>query len=288
MKIGQNDLNERSDLVREETEIEDLFVSDGCPDRIEEVEFRYHQKTAIYPKGVGDKPVFLELHESLTIDRKTETMKHVHGLSPECQVTNIYHICEGISNLLDELGDLDLTDREGNPPDAVDDPDDVKEYSLKMRWRSGRLDQMNGSYDRLSLPKDFPELVEKVWKFTCFYGLGDFFNEDAYNRKKRRESDLIFCKVIFSDVGREYTYLADEDIYEKGDFAWAPAGRENKKKIVRVTDVVYLQPEEAPFPLEKTKKLIRRLPPEDYEKVCRGLERLLRCLKHRAKAMESN
>ena len=133
MKIGQNDLNERSDLVREETGIEDLFVSDGCPDRIEEVEFRYHQKTSIYPKGVGDKPVFLELHESLIIDRKTETMKHVHGLSPECQVTNIYHICEGISNLLDELGDLDLTDREGNPPDAVDDPDDVKEYSLKIK-----------------------------------------------------------------------------------------------------------------------------------------------------------
>lgn len=48
------------------------------------------------------------------------------------------------------------------------------------------------------------------------------------------------------------------------------------------------EPEEAPFPLEKTKKLIRRLPPEDYEKVCRGLERLLRCLKSRAKAMESN
>ena len=89
-----------------------------------------------------------------------------------------------------------------------------------------------------------------------------------------------------SDLVREETEI--EDLYEKGDFAWAPAGRENKKKIVRVTDVAYLQPEEAPFPLEKTKKLIRRLPPEDYEEVCRGLERLLRCLKSRAKAMESN
>ncbi len=258
--------DELSDLVREETGIWDLFVFDGCPDRIEGLEFRYHQKTAIRPEGSDDKQVFMEFNESLTIDRKTETLKSVHGLSPECQVTNIYHISGGIPNLLDGLEDLDLTDREGNPPDAVDNPDDVKKYSLKIRWRSRQVDKLDGTYDKLSLPKDFPKLVEKVRDFISFYRLGEFFDEDAYGRKKRRRSDLIFCKVIFEDAEQEYTYLADEDIYEKGDFAWAPAGKDNEKKIVRVTDVEYLQPEEAPFPVEKTKKLIRRLTPEEYEK----------------------
>lgn len=71
-------------------------------------------------------------------------------------------ISGGIPNLLDELGALDLTGCEGNPPDAVDNPDDVKEYSLKIRWRSGQVDLMDGSYDKLSLPEDFPELVERV------------------------------------------------------------------------------------------------------------------------------
>lgn len=33
-----------------------------------------------------------------------------------------------------------------------------------------------------------------------------------------------------------------------------------------MTDVECLQPEEAHFPVEKTKKLIRRLMPEEYEK----------------------
>lgn len=259
-------VNELSDLVREETGIEDLFVFDGCPDRIEELEFWYHQKTAIHPKGSDDMPLFMEFNESLTIDRKTETLRHVHGLSPECQVTNIYHISGGIPNLLDELEDLNLTDREGNPPDVVDNPDDVRKYSLKIRWRSGQVDELDGTYDKLSLPEDFPELVEKVRDFISFYGLGEFFDEDAYNRKKRRESDLIFCKVIFQDAEKEYIYLADEDIYEKGDFAWAPAGKDNEEKIVRVTDVEYLQSEEAPFPVEKTKKLIRKLTPEEYER----------------------
>ncbi len=182
--------DELPDLVREETGIGDLFVFDGCPDRIEELEFRYHQKTAIRPEGSNDKPVFMELNESLTIDRKTETLKSVHGLSPECQVTNIYHISGGIPNLLDGLEDLNLTDREGNPPDAVDNPDDVKEYFLKIRWRFGRVDELHGTYDKLSLPEDFPELVDKVRDFVSFYGLGEFFNEDACSRKKRRESDL--------------------------------------------------------------------------------------------------
>lgn len=258
--------DELSDLVREETGIEDLFVFDGCPDRIEELEFRYHQKTAIRPGGSDDEPVFMEQSESLSINRKMEILKHVHGLSPECQVTNLYHISGGIPNLLDGLEDLNLTEREGNPPDAEDNPDDVKEYSLKIRWRSGQVDELDGTYDKLSLPEYFPKLVEKVRDFISFYGLGEFFNEDAYSRKKRCKSDLIFCKVIFADAEKEYTYFADEDIYEKGDFAWAPAGKDNKEKIVRVTDVEYLQPEEAPFPVEKTKKLIRRLTLEEYEK----------------------
>ncbi|KAB0574862.1 hypothetical protein EI53_02248 [Fusobacterium naviforme] len=148
----------------------------------------------------------------------------------------------------------------------MDNPDDVRKYSLKIRWRSGQVDELDGTYDKLSLPEDFPELVEKVRDFISFYGLGEFFDEDAYSRKKRRESELIFCKVIFQDAEKEYTYLADEAIYEKGDFAWAPAGKDNEEKIVRVTDVEYLQPKEASFPVEKTKKLIRKLTPEEYER----------------------
>lgn len=147
--------------MREETGIGDLFVFDGCPDRIGELEFRYHQKTAIRPDGSDDRPAFLELNESLTIDRKTETLKSVHGLSPECQVTNIYHISGGIPNLLDGLEDLNPTDREGNPPDAVDNPDDVKEYSLKIRWRSGQIDEMDGTYDKLGLPEKYEKYVEE-------------------------------------------------------------------------------------------------------------------------------
>ena len=130
-------------------------------------------------------------------------LKSVHGLSTECQVSNIYHISGGIPNLLDELEDLDLTDREGNPPDVVGNPNDVKEYSLKLRWRSGQVDELDGTCDKLSLPEDFPELVDKVRDFISFYGLWEFFNEDAYGRRKRRKSDLIFCKVIFEDAEKE-------------------------------------------------------------------------------------
>lgn len=115
------------------------------------------------------------------------------------------------------------------------------------------------------LPGLFWGIIQKAKEIL----MGLIWEEDAYSRKKRRESELIFCKVIFQDAEKEYTYLADEDIYEKGDFAWALAGKDNEEKIVRVTDVEYLQPEEAPFPVEKTKKLIRKLTPENM----RGMSR---------------
>ena len=59
------------------------------------------------------------------------------------------------------------------------------------------MDELDGTYNKLSLPEDFPKLVEEAWDFIRFYGLGEFFDEDAYSRKKRRKSDLIFCKVYF-------------------------------------------------------------------------------------------
>jgi len=80
---------------------------------------------------------------------------------------------------------------------VVDTPDDVKEYFLKICWRSGQVDELDGTYNKLSLPEDFPKLVEEAWDFIRYYGLGEFSDEDAYSRKKRRKSDLIFCKAYF-------------------------------------------------------------------------------------------
>ena len=144
------------------------------------------------------------------------------------------------------------------------------EEGKKFRWSGSLLDDSFPGVNELSDLVREKTGIEDLFVFDgCpdrIEELGEFFDEDAYSRKKRRESELIFCKVIFQDAEKEYTYLADEDIYEKGDFAWAPAGKDNEEKIVRVMDVEYLQPEEAPFPVEKTKKLIRKLTPEEYER----------------------
>lgn len=151
-----------------------------------------------------------------------------------------------------------------NPGDEIIMACDAGCWNLELKNEEGKKFRWSGSL----LDDSFPgvnELSDLVREGT---GIEDLFvfDEDAYSRKKRRESELIFCKVIFQDAEKEYTYLADEAIYEKGDFAWAPAGKDNEEKIVRVTDVEYLQPEEAPFPVEKTKKLIRKLTPEEYER----------------------
>ena len=42
-----------------------------------------------------------------------------------------------------------------------------------------------------------------------------------------------------------------------------PAGRDNRLTIVKVVKVEYFAPEKAPFPLERTKRILRRCTEEE-------------------------
>lgn len=67
--------------------------------------------------------------------------------------------------------------------------------------------------------------------------------------------------VEFEDGGQTYSYLADTDDYEVDDLVVVPAGYDNRETVVRIVSIEYRQPEDAPFPLEKTKHILRK-----YEK----------------------
>lgn len=101
----------------------------------------------------------------------------------------------------------------------------------------------------------------------AFYGFSDIFNERVYGKAKRRKPDYIFCNVIFEDGGRTYCYLADSDDHREGDLVVVPAGPNNHKAVVKIESIEYLQAEEAPFPVEKTKHILgkyEKVPGEDH------------------------
>ena len=91
-----------------------------------------------------------------------------------------------------------------------------------------------------------------------FYEPGELFDPEIYKKPRRRKSDLIFCNVEFEDYGRTYCYLADSDDYSVGDKVVVPAGPDNVESVATIKSIEYRQPEDAPYPVEKTKHILRK------------------------------
>lgn len=71
---------------------------------------------------------------------------------------------------------------------------------------------------------------------------------------------LLFLHLIgytdFATYGKEYCYLADEDIYYPGSKVTVPVGIEGRESTAKVARIEYFPKEKAPlFPLDKIKRI---------------------------------
>ena len=75
---------------------------------------------------------------------------------------------------------------------------------------------------------------------------------------KRFEDDTIytFIGVLFPYTSHHYHYLTDDDSITIGDYVVVPVGVENKESVAKVVSVEKHLRISAPFPVEKTKKII--------------------------------
>lgn len=251
-----------SEIIRSKLERNDLFMFDGNPDAVTRIEIKYHRNTKIkpgvIPEGVTWEYVTWDYNEALIIDRSSETLKHVREIGSGCKITNIYYVQEGITSFLDDIDVNAFSEVKGNPPDAVDNPLEIKEYTITVVTKHGNERVVTGTFDKNGLPTDWPDYINDIYEFMAFYGLGELFDERVYGKAKRRRSDFIFCNVEFERGGRTYCYLADSDEYCEGDLVIVPAGPDNHEAVVRIESLEYRSAEDAPFPIEKTKHIIRK------------------------------
>lgn len=67
-----------------------------------------------------------------------------------------------------------------------------------------------------------------------------------------------YIKVVYDPMSSfEYSYLDKERIAAVDDYVWVPVGRFNEEKIAHVVSVGDYAAEDAPFPVERTKAVIR-------------------------------
>ena len=226
------------------------------------IEVKYHRNTKIkpgvVPEGVSWEFVTWDYNEAIIIDRQSETLEHIREIGTGCKITNTYYVQEGIQSLLDGVDVDAFSEIVGNPPDTVDNPLELMEYSISVFTRHGGERIVTGSFDKNGLPTDWPDFIDDIFEFIRFYGLGEIFDEGIYGKAKRRLSDFTFCNVEFEEGGQTYCYLADSDEYCVGDLVVVPAGRDNHEAVARIESIEYHPAEEAPFPIEKTKRIIRK------------------------------
>lgn len=76
---------------------------------------------------------------------------------------------------------------------------------------------------------------------------------------KVSEDELIFVSVVFDESENEYCYICDDPLIQVDDEVIVPAGRLDDKTPATVVAVEVLKKEDAPYPLEKCKRVISRV-----------------------------
>ena len=251
-----------SDVIRKNLGRDDLFAFDGNPDEITRIEVNYHRLTKMKPikppDGIRDNHITLDYHESLVLDRETETMEHISELGSRRKIMKTYHLEGKIISLLDSLDLYVFADFPEKITDTVEDPLDSRNYEISIFTKLGESRVYTGAFDSNGLPLNWAQFIEYIYDFMEFYEPGELFDPEIYKKPKRRKSDLIFCNVEFEDYGRTYCYLADSDDYSVGDQVVVPAGPDNVESVVTIKSIEYRRSEDAPYPVEKTKHILRK------------------------------
>lgn len=254
-----------SNAIRGTLDIPELPVFDGRSnsDRIERISVDYRRATKIKFGGLSEGAIgeyaTWDYSEQLTIDRKTETLEHTQKIGSGCQVSRKYHVEEGIASLLDSLdAETFFFHTEGVSSDAVRNPLEKKNYRITIDYLYGDQRVMTGFFDKNGLPDDFSDFAETVFDFMWFYGMGEILNPTVYGKVIRKKNDRIFCNVRFDKYGKTYCYLTDDDTLEAEDYVIVPVGKDDHESVAKIESIEYHPVEEAPFPIDKIKKIIRK------------------------------
>ncbi len=253
-----------SGLFRVALRRNDLFMLDGNPDVIENIRLEYVRESKVKATEEIDEQT-QEYREILTIDRKSDTIENKIQCGKDYTVTNTYNIPGKVSDLLDKLWPEIFDEIEGLSEDFIEDPLNKRTYKLMVLTRMGQEKVIEGQFCKQGLFAGYELFIESVLRLTSQCGIGEIFEPGFYKKSHRRKNDYIFCKVEFEEGGRTYCYIADNDSYEENSFVVVPVGDEMEENIVKIVKKSYYTAEDAPYPVENTKHIIRKATDEEVE-----------------------
>jgi len=132
-------------------------------------------------------------------------------------------------------------------------------YELDAEYEDGNTVSHHGLFNRTHIPeKTFKAFIDTIHVATNVYGFGEILNLDGF-MSAIKSGEVKYCGVEFSDGGSIYHYRTTDLRINVGDIVIVPVGKDNEEKKAIIKTVDYCRWDDTPYPLEKTKQIIRKI-----------------------------
>lgn len=249
-----------------------LMLLDGnfYMDRIEEITLSYSRMAEV-PLFDDTEHIERKYSEYLTINGKTKTIEFSREFENGNKVYHKYEVGECIDILLSYFENnrvferMELEEADLCSPISMEEEIDtglpVSEesyYSLTIYYENDKEKELGGIFDFIGLPDNYDEFINAVSDFLKIYNEGDIFDKKFYYKGKGCKGKYMFASVVFPGTVKSYYYLTEDESIEVGDYVIVPVGPENERKIVQVVNIEYFEKYDAPYSVDKIKRIIKK------------------------------
>lgn len=132
-------------------------------------------------------------------------------------------------------------------------------YEMEAEYECGKTTRHQGVFDRAHIPeKPFTLFVEVLRLIIQSFGFGDVVGLSGF-RFALKKGEVKYCGVLLADGGKLYYYRTTDLRIDVGDVVIVPVGQNNFEREGVVETVEFCRWDDTPYPLEKTKEIIRRV-----------------------------
>lgn len=204
--------------------------------------------------------------EQLVLTRVPNAVTYRRQFADGPVVTTTFQWPESELPLLDRLNPVDFTATiPGIPANAAEDNGQLGHFNCLIKRRILPAVRFSGDYERYCLPAPWADLMHTIDELLDIPTTGALLNSNYYTRRRRCLDEAIYIGVKFFEDGREYNYLTDDDTIRPGDSVLVPVGEGDSEQALTVTSKHYYKRSEVPYPLDKVKRVIKKVDEEEKQ-----------------------
>jgi hypothetical protein len=209
------------------------------------------------PLSKEENSVEVEYQEFLQISRTNKKLIYQQYINNIFTVKHEYNIPNIVDYLLGNIERYFSTFSEKEQADAGEASSKV---IISLYFQNGTKRVLRRTYDRYGLPDDWDDFLDDFRKTLAYHGVfGILFDSGLYHHGVKEE-EYIYLSCIFEPNGKTYYYRSKEDNLSIGDFVLVPSTKqENAETVVMISEIMYCKKEDVPYPLEKTKFIVRKI-----------------------------